>query len=459
MTARPPKEGRGNAEERPVIPGKGQRMDYKRLLVFLSAAALLSGCVTPEKETIPAETGVKPRAGLLQGVQVWQLPNAPDGSRPDQSWLAVGSDPEGNIYISGHDHKTNSMLYRLDSGTGLLAWVGDARSASLKADNWKAGETAEKFHTRPTYHDGRVYVATLDKSSMDTAFRYTRGFHWYAYDLGSGDFLDLSAGESGGVGAKALQVVTIQADSVRNRIYGMTIPENKLLMRDLDKGETVVLGTPESWKGYFYSNRFMWTDSAGNVYITGGTGRSQWNRGEDRNVLDSVWRYVPDSGFEDTGFPLQTLGAIEVGQWNGTRERLYVSDDMGHIYRFTDADRTWQYLGRPGFPAGESGGGFNNKVWVFQVDSGEGKIYLGRSDNRGSDNELWEFDIATGASAKICSLSQLDAEVGRVAFITGYDAWDGQGNFYLSAFSMYDSKNAYLVGINPEKIKAQLSGR
>ena len=74
-----------------------------------------------------------------------------------------------------------------------------------------------------------MYVATLDKSSMDSAFRYTRGFHWYAYDLGSGDFLDLSADESGGVGAKALQVVTIQADSVRNRIYGMTIPENKLV--------------------------------------------------------------------------------------------------------------------------------------------------------------------------------------------------------------------------------------
>jgi hypothetical protein len=398
-------------------------------------------------------SGVYFREGEVPGVRVWQLPDAPGGAKPDQSWLAIGSDPDGNIYISGHDHTLNSMLYRLDPETGYLMWVGDARTASTAADNWETGETAEKFHTRPTYHDGRMYVATLDKSSIDDAFLSTRGFHWYAYDLVSGDFVDLSADESGGVGAEHLQVVTIQADTVNDRVYGMTIPENRLLYYDVSQGQTTVIGTPDEWQGYFYSNRFMWTDSRGSVYMTGGTERSQWNKGEDRSVLDSVWRYRPDSGFEDTGFALQTLAAIEAGQWNSARDTLYVSDDMGHIYRFTDATLTWEYLGRPDFPAGETSSGFN-KVWVFQLDPGEETIYLGRSDNSGRPNEIWEFDIDSGSSSILAALPDLDGPAGREAFITGYDSWDGDGNFYIASFSMYDSENAYLIGLNPQQIRS-----
>ncbi|MDX1747309.1 MAG: hypothetical protein R3324_15335, partial [Halobacteriales archaeon] len=336
--------------------------------------------------------------------------------------------------------------------TDDLTWVGDARTASIAADNWEPGETAEKFHTRPTHHDGRMYVATLDKSSLDIAFKATRGFHWYAYDLASGDFVDLSADEPDGVGAERLQVVAISPDPVNDRIYGMTLPDNQLLYYDVSEGRTTVIGSPDEWQGYFYSNRFMWTDSRGDVYVTGGTERSQWNQGEDRSVLDSVWRYSPGSGFEDTGFALQTLAAIEVGQWTSARDQLYVADDMGHIYRFTDADATWGYLGRPDFPAGETASGFN-KVWVFQLDPDEETIYLGRSDND-RPNEIWEFDIATGSSSMLIQLPDLDTQAGQEAFITGYDAWDDQGNFYISAFSMYDSENAYLIGLNPEQIRS-----
>ena len=132
---------------------------------------------TPTYIEVP---GILPRSGDVAGVRVWQLPDSPEGDRPDQSWLAVGSDPSGNIFISGHDHVENSMLYRLDEMTGMLSWVGDARTASEQVDNWRATETAEKFHTRPTYHNGRIYVATLDRSSIDGAFYETRGFHWYA---------------------------------------------------------------------------------------------------------------------------------------------------------------------------------------------------------------------------------------------------------------------------------------
>ena len=348
------------------------------------------------------------------------------------------------------------MLYRLDNSTGVVSWVGDARTASKEAGNWEATETAEKFHTRPTHHNGQMYVATLDRSSIDGAFLETRGFHWYAFDPNDNSFVDLSAAEPNGVGAKHLQVVSIAADTVNNRIYGITIPENKVLYFDVENQKTTILGSPQEWEGYFYTNRFMWTDSNGHLYFTGGTERSQWNRGEDPLVLSSVWKYDPSTGFQKTEFQLQTLSAIEVGQWDSERQKLYVSDDMGHIYQFTDANGSWKYLGRPDFPAGETSSG-NNKVWVFQLDPNEETIYLGRSDNFDSPNEIWQFDITSGQSSILAKLPDIDALSGNKNFITGYDSWDLDGNFYISSFSMYDNENVYLIGVNPSQLRAAVN--
>ncbi|MBN2657370.1 MAG: PQQ-like beta-propeller repeat protein [Spirochaetales bacterium] len=428
------------------------------LSLFAICAFLLipAGCTTSVEAVDPAVSAPSADSGegILDGVKLWTLPDAPDGSKPDQSWLAVGSDPEGNIYISGHDHVSNSMLYMLDARDGVLRWVGDAREASTRADNWESGETAEKFHTRPTYFDGRVYVATLDKSSLDNAFQSTRGFHWYAYDQVNQEFIDLSADEPSGVGAETLQIVTIQVDPVSRTIYGMSIPENKLVAYDIDGGTTTVLGKPASWTGYFYSNRFMWVDSRGRLYFTGGTERSQWNMGEPEDLLDHVWFYDPATGFGETDFSLQGAYAIEVGQWDKYHEHLYASDDLGHIYRFTDENASWEYLGRPGFYEGEDNHYNNNKVWVFNLSDETGKIYLGRSDNRDYSNEIWEYDIASGSSFMLCTIDELDEAASREAFITGYDTWDDKGFFYISVFSMYDFQNVLLMGINPEKIKA-----
>ena len=69
-------------------------------------------------------------------------------------------------------------------------------------------------------------------------------------------------------------------------------------------------------------------------------------------MLDMVGKFDPESGFERIGFALQTMAAIEVGQWDAARKHLYVGDDMGHVYRFTDDTGGWEYLGRLDFLAG-----------------------------------------------------------------------------------------------------------
>ena len=386
------------------------------------------------------------RAGKITGVNIWQLPNSPDGDRPDQCWLAVGSDPSGEIYISGHDHQTNSMLYRMYQSDNTVRWIGDARTASEAANNWQNGETAEKFHTRPIHHDGQVYVATLDNSNMNDGFRNTRGFHWYSYKIGQNRFYDLSATETNGVGAETLQLATIQIDPINNLLYGMSIPENKLVRYDIAAGTTTVLGNPDAWTGYFYTNRFMWVDSRGRVYITGGSSRGQWNQGESPAVFNHVWYYDPATGFgELPEFALQGPNSMEVGQWDREHKNLYTSDDQGNIYRFNDAAASWTFLGRPDFSE-------SLKTWIFQLSADEEKIYIGLSDGS-RPNAIYEYDIASGNSYELLEMTDLDDAAAAENFITGYDSWDSKGSFYIASFSMYDNDNVYMLGINPVEIK------
>jgi hypothetical protein len=117
----------------------------------------------------PAENEVGiGRPGRLDGVWEWTLPDTPNGLRPTQSWHATASSPDGDIYVGGMDHVTNAALYRLHWRESKLQLVGDARSASEAVANWLPGETAQKFHTRPLWHNGKLYVATMDRSTLAT---------------------------------------------------------------------------------------------------------------------------------------------------------------------------------------------------------------------------------------------------------------------------------------------------
>jgi hypothetical protein len=139
-------------------------------------------------------------AGRLDGTWNWILPDTPNGLRPTQSRHATSSSPVGDIYVAGMSHETNSALYRLNSANGTLRYVGDARSASEAAHNWSPDETAEKFHTRPLWHRGKVYVATMDRSNLDDEYLHRRGFHWCSYDPTRNGFEDLSAKATAGTG-------------------------------------------------------------------------------------------------------------------------------------------------------------------------------------------------------------------------------------------------------------------
>ena len=415
----------------------------------LKIGVVLCFCLLSVSHAQPPRTGGY--AGQMNGTKSWDLPNAPSGTRPDQAWHCIGSSPDGDIYISGQDHATNSMLYRLYQKDDTLRYLGDARAASQAVNNWQTGETCQKFHDRPIFFNGKVYVASLDRSTLDNAFLSTRGFHWYCYDTAANTFSDLSVSEPNGIGAPHLQLICIQPDPKKNVMYGNTIPEVKEVSYDIAKKVTTVLGRPSQWTTppYLYSDRVQWVDSRSRLYITAGNDRAQWNMGEPVSTFNHVWYYDPASGFgELPNFQLQGANAMECGGWNREHTKWYGSDDHGHLYCFTDSGPTWTYLGTTGINPVQ-------KVWTLEVAPDGDKLYVGRCDNENGLNEpraIFEFDLAAKTSRQIVTITECDNKA-TYDFMTGYDSWDRTGNFYVADFSMDDGAGTLMVRLNPVKIK------
>lgn len=406
------------------------------LLILPGALAMIGWSVVPQ------EAGG--RDGDIDGVRLWTLPSTADVD-PDQCWHSVGSDPDGNIYVSGMDHRTNSGLYQLDVAADTLRNVGDARTASQAVDNWLVGETAEKFHTRPTWHGGVVYVATTDKTDIASTYLSTRGFHWYGYNIESDTFSDLSVSEPGGVGAEHLQILTIAPDTNNNVLYGMSNASAELVRYDVAAMSTEVLGNPDTFDHYVYANRFMWVDSRGILYFSAGNLDPQWWRGDDPSVFDHLYTYDPATGEFADSFPLAVATAIEVGQCTTDREHCYVMDDRGNLYRFDDVEPSFTHLGD--FVPGEG------SVWSLQLSPDEEVVYTFWGSG---GKQLIQIDLTSLEATEIAVMSQLSTEMAGKSFVTGYDSWDNQGRFYEAGFTMSGGGNVMLMRVDPVRVKVAL---
>lgn len=362
----------------------------------------------------------------------WIVPETPNGLKPNQSWHATASAPDGYTYVAGMDHTTNAALYRIEQSSGRLEFVGDARSASEAANNWAPGETVEKFHTRPLWHKGQIYVASMKSSTLDNTYLGQRGFHWYAFNPGQKSFVDLSAKEPGGVGAEHGSVVAIASDPAHNLIYGAGLPTAEIFRYDVAAGRTENLGRPRAFdRPFTYTGRVIWVDSRGRLYFTAGNPRLG---PQDESIYGHVHFYDPKTGFgERRDWRLHQPRALEAGQCFDGGKRCYFTDDIGNLYRFDDAGPHWREIGQI---AHRDPWAF---VWMFQVSPDERTIYAATSLGKNKSG-LFAFDIGSGETQRLGDVADLDPALSDYQVHTGSGAFDAQGRFYFTSFVSGDGK-------------------
>lgn len=380
------------------------------------------------------------------------MPATPNGLVPRQAWLSVASTPAGDIYLAGSDHKTNSALYRLRAGEDQLSYVGDARAASEAVHNWLPGETAEKFHVRPLFFRGRVYVVTTDYSGADEGYLKRRGFHWYAFDEKSEKIFDLSTGEPKGVGGEHASLFAMALDEKRGLLYGHDAPRGFLYCYDTATGKTRNIGRPPSCPdGIYMPGRYLWVNRAGRVYFT-------------LSKCASVQYYDPKTG----GFGERTEVEISSKEYpnnvfrTGTRsldgKHVYVSDREGWIWRYDMETDGFERLGQAVGAGQQHNSKKTLKMRAFNVSADERKIYF--INDGADDSAFWEWDIASKTTRRLCGLGQLDPRLGAKEYFNhcGNDTWDNNGCLYFCSFGSDTSETTDLIlsRLDPVKLKVQL---
>jgi len=433
-------------------------------ITCLLLSGLLAGCGGDEIEILPG------------AAHSYRLPDVGELS-PTQCWYSLGSGSDGSVYIGASDHVSNAALFRLPPGGEQFVAVGDARSASLAADNWRDGETAEKFHVRPTELDGRIYLGGLDYSFYNAGYARERGFHWYAFDPADASFTDLSASEPDGV-ASPLQLESLAADHARGLLYGAGVPRGHLLRYDPASGRSSDLGRPAALEDEFVEfDSFIWLGGDGRVYFAiEGSGELS----EHVHYYDPQsktfgqrrdWRFADpgpqarkpaaEASEEDKRRNIKAPRAAripKIGQClaDGSGRRCYMADNNGRIYRFSEpagGEAQWEYLGSVRFPAPHDETLLVTRT--FQLSPDERHIYLVNDRYRGAPGVLLHrFDIASGDSRVLADLADLDpaSDYRDFNLHCGHDAWDAEGRFYVGSFGLSgEGGNVVVTRIDPGK--------
>jgi hypothetical protein len=86
------------------------------------------------------------------------------------------------------------------------------------------------------------------------------------------------------------------------------------------------------------------------------------------------------------------------------------------------------------------------------------KVYTATSTaRRASDlTSLYEFDLKTGKTQRLCTLAELDPVLRDLHIHTGYDAWDPDGRFYFASFNARPDQPVILTRVDPARLKAAL---
>jgi hypothetical protein len=214
---------------------------------------------------------------------------------------------------------------------------------------------------------------------------------------------------------------------------------------------TTNLGRPASLTApYYNAGRYIWTDSRGRVYFT-------------LAGIHHVLYYDPSAGFGAMeGWALRSAyfndKSLRIGQWTQDGKRCYLGDYEANVYVFDDGSQSFRHVGKGLGDAQHYKDGVAFRIRVLNVSADEKKAYFVNDDSELFS--LFELDLETGATRRLCYLSALDDRLGGREYINraGHDSWDSRGRFYIASFGgeIDNPTDVIVTRIDPISLKSHL---
>jgi hypothetical protein len=273
--------------------------------------------------------------------------------------MGVASD--GRIYyvLSSERYDTAGQMFVFDPATSQIRRVGDLSEACGEKN--KRIVAQGKSHVNFAEADGKLYFAThtgyyaiideMEKMGHPPAgWSDYPGGHFLAYDMSSGRFEDLATapGREG--------IITMNMDTRRSRIYGLTWPTGRLLRYDLKTRQLKDFGSlfrdGENGKGDRYRTICR------SIAIDPRDGSAYFSTGE--GVIHR-YRYETDALEEVEGDDLRKdyFGLYDPSSaghmaynwrqsfWNSEDNNIYaVHGNSGYLFRFDPSNERFEVLGR-----------------------------------------------------------------------------------------------------------------
>jgi hypothetical protein len=322
----------------------------------------------------------------------------PPGSRLAVIWSGLGIDPQQRIYVAISDWKgknaDDTVIFRYDPRTEKREMLGTLRGISARQANAGPGETFGKVHVAFQEYKGKMYFSSHDYHTIarDYSDMYNRrGGHFYAFDLKTETFEDLSKSDNHGVSVPYQGIIGMDILRAHNKLAGFTFPTGDLLIYDLDwKRTTFYPGVPK-YRRSNVSRKIVATER-GKVYFS--------------YAVDSfhLWELDITTGVMK---PTERPNVLRVGSIAGKAKTkdgrtVYLLDMGGTLYAF-HVEKEWlEDLGSVLPPELVDQGLGVRRSGGLVLSKDEKKLYTYvRSVGRGREasmqglHRLFEYNIAT----------------------------------------------------------------
>jgi hypothetical protein len=316
------------------------------LFTILFLELVMSGCkqvVKPEDEALGVST---PGAKLIATVHNSGFENAHD------TYNGISSASDGKIYyvLNSQLIDVAGQMFSFDPKTGKIEHLGDLSEICGEKDMKVVAQG--KSHVNFIESNGKLYFAThlgyysiiddMEKPGIPTeGFKPYRGGHLLAFDIKNKTFEDL------GIAPHNEGIITMNMDTKRGLIYGLTWPTGYLFRYDVAKKEMKDIGpfTGKGEEGNGSDFRVLCRSIAinpedGTIYLTNAEGQIKCLKvGQD--VVETVEGDNMKKDYFGT-YEVSTAGSMAYNWrqvfWYAPEKKVYgVHGNSGYLFRFDPA--------------------------------------------------------------------------------------------------------------------------